>query len=377
MGEILPMSAKGDDPRHRINVAVIEDDPLMRLVIEILLEDDPRFRICWEASSAEEAQARATVDPNGIDLVVLDDVLEGQTTGSDLVPWLTRRWPHARVVMFTADPEGASGRSDVTATVAKTNPELLVPVATTMISARHVEPGVAESRSRSIRNFTAAGAGAPADGQPRGVEASRRPLAPLGRSARWAAVAAVAAALLAASGGTPAPARLVSDLAGFVSELLPERQAPEKPDEPASNPEDRTRPDGVRPSTRSAPPVDVLDELPPVSGLQTPVAEVPAADPVPGQGGEHLPPPSPSSRRGQPLSPPPPASGIPPSTSVQQPPVDASPPGSPLGLEKTSPPPPSPPAVVPDAVPGSVARQYPAGRPATAVDRRDAAATHR
>lgn len=166
------MPPNPDDPPRVFNVVVVEDDPVMRVVIRILFEDEPRFRICWHAGSAERALHMARDERQDVDLVILDEVLEGPITGAELAPSLKRRWPHASVVMFTADPERASGLCSVAATVPKTTPEMLLGTARAIVGA-------------SSSKHDGGGPGAGEGPQPAaGRDAGTGPLRPPGRRRR-------------------------------------------------------------------------------------------------------------------------------------------------------------------------------------------------
>ena len=340
------MRKNSDDSNDPFNVVVIEDDPLMRLVIAMLFEDDPRFRICWQAASAEEAQALSLVERRAIDLIVLDDVLAGETTGGELAPWLARRWPRAGVVMFTADPDRVERRSPVRAAVAKTTPELLVPVATSMVGGPPARPSAPSGDTGAVAPTAASPSTTNRRHRRRG--GTRPPVSALRRTARGAAVAA-ALVLLVASGRGPAPASVVTELAAFVADLLPGTPPESTPSESDPHPSDTAR-SGEGPAAGPATPVTSVDSTP----LRVPKGasvEVPASDTAPGRSGGHLPSPprGPGSR--SPVGPP--ASNGAPSRADPEPPVSFPPPEAPGAARRTEPTRPTHPEVPEPAAAGA------------------------
>lgn len=232
------MRPNQDDPSGRFNVVVIEDDAVMRLVIGMLFEDDGRFRICWHAGSAERALRLAEAEERRVDLIILDDMLDGCTTGTELAPALHYRWPDASVVMFTADPERVPSHPPIVARVAKTAPELLLETARRIVDVGGIQGGGDQLAPRRGRRLDTTES--PVPGASR-VGRAGHGLSVLAGRARWAAVAAVLIALLAASGHAPPPPRLVADLAGFVVDLLP-GDPPDRRPEPGSKPEEHRPP---------------------------------------------------------------------------------------------------------------------------------------
>ncbi|MDP9387631.1 MAG: response regulator, partial [Actinomycetota bacterium] len=120
------MAPNMDDLTVAFNVVVVEDDPLTRLAVELVFVDDEDFRLCWHAGSLSRALELAAEETRDIDLVVLDDVLQGVPSGAELAPLLKHLWPAARVVLFSADPDARRVTPCVDAAVRKTEPELLL-----------------------------------------------------------------------------------------------------------------------------------------------------------------------------------------------------------------------------------------------------------
>lgn len=87
------------------NVLVVDDDDDARRFIHSQLVEDPRAGLLWEATDALTACALAQMLP--VDVVVLDFLL-AQSTAADCLPALRQARPDCRIVVYTADVEGAS-----------------------------------------------------------------------------------------------------------------------------------------------------------------------------------------------------------------------------------------------------------------------------
>jgi hypothetical protein len=168
--------------------------------------------------------------------------------------------------MFTADPERVAAAATVTATVAKTTPEALLETARRIVDVAPVQPGRAVppvlegSRPRDTPLFLRPSpAGRPAD--------TRRRRPALNGAIRWVAAAAVIVALLAAS-RVPAPRHILTDLAGFVADLVPgvavdrnsddtdpqpDNRRGQRVENPAPAAPDNGADDGVPPTTAKGP----------------------------------------------------------------------------------------------------------------------------
>jgi DNA-binding NarL/FixJ family response regulator len=81
-------------------LAVVEDEPDMRTLIELMLGRDARLDVRGGASSADEAFALLTVIEPG--LIVLDHGLEGSMTGLEAAPKMKALVPLAKILLFTA-----------------------------------------------------------------------------------------------------------------------------------------------------------------------------------------------------------------------------------------------------------------------------------
>jgi len=89
-------------------ILVVEDDPEMRELIAITL-DDPALQVTGEASSGEAALA--LVSELRPDVVILDHFLAGKLTGLQLAPAISALVPETRILLFSSH--------DLTAEVAR------------------------------------------------------------------------------------------------------------------------------------------------------------------------------------------------------------------------------------------------------------------
>ena len=81
-------------------VVLVEDDPTIRGVIEILLSTEPDLELVGSAASAEEGIV--LVEQLAPDLVLLDNQLEGQLTGVQAAPMVKAAAPSVVVLLCTA-----------------------------------------------------------------------------------------------------------------------------------------------------------------------------------------------------------------------------------------------------------------------------------
>ena len=81
-------------------VVLVEDDPTVRSVIEILLSTEPDLELVGSAATAE--QGIALVEELAPDLVLLDNQLEGPMTGLQAAPSLKAAAPSVVVLLCTA-----------------------------------------------------------------------------------------------------------------------------------------------------------------------------------------------------------------------------------------------------------------------------------
>lgn len=84
-------------------VLLVDDAPVVRAMVGLVLDVEPDFTVVGQAGDVEEMLAMAErTEP---DLILLDHQMPG-TPGIEALPALRRLLPHARTVIFTgyADP---------------------------------------------------------------------------------------------------------------------------------------------------------------------------------------------------------------------------------------------------------------------------------
>lgn len=85
----------------RIRVlVVVEDDPDMQLLIQLMLGAEPLFEFCGAAATACEAIALAQAKQP--ELIVLDHFIEGQMMGLQAAPLIKAVAPDVHIILFTS-----------------------------------------------------------------------------------------------------------------------------------------------------------------------------------------------------------------------------------------------------------------------------------
>ena len=90
------------EARGALRVLLVDDDEDLRALLEILLEEDGRFRIAGHASDGREALRLA--ERYHPDVVVLDLQMPGMD-GLTALPGLRARLPNAQIVVLSAFPD--------------------------------------------------------------------------------------------------------------------------------------------------------------------------------------------------------------------------------------------------------------------------------
>lgn len=91
-------------------LAIVEDEPDVRMLVRLTLSRDPRLEILGEVTSAEEAIELAQRSRPGV--VVLDHSLDGALTGLQAAPLIKQVSPTSRIVLFTAYDMAAEARDE-------------------------------------------------------------------------------------------------------------------------------------------------------------------------------------------------------------------------------------------------------------------------
>lgn len=123
--------SRGGERHGRVRVVVVDDDEDLRTLIEVMIDQDARFRLVGAAQDGVEAVSLvARLQP---DAVVLNVRLPG-LDGIDALPLLRRRSPKSKIVAYSAfaDPwtlaavlqAGADSYLDVSATWSELLPTL-------------------------------------------------------------------------------------------------------------------------------------------------------------------------------------------------------------------------------------------------------------
>lgn len=90
-----------DEPVSTVRrVVLVEDDPTIRSVVEILLELEPDLQLVGSAASAERGLEIVLAERP--DLLLLDNHLEGPLTGLDAAPAFKQAFPGVVVLLCTA-----------------------------------------------------------------------------------------------------------------------------------------------------------------------------------------------------------------------------------------------------------------------------------
>ena len=111
-------------------LVVVEDDPDVQFLIEIVFSEDDRFSVAGLAASAEDALEMARTTEPGI--IVLDHGLAGALTGLEAAPRLKEVAPNAKIILFTAHAElrhPAADEPAIDAFLLKTDVSQLLPLA--------------------------------------------------------------------------------------------------------------------------------------------------------------------------------------------------------------------------------------------------------
>jgi DNA-binding NarL/FixJ family response regulator len=86
--------------RDEFTVAIVEDEPDMRMLIRLAITRDARFRAVGEAASANEALA--LLDEHEPQLIILDHSIEGSVMGLQAAPLLKAKAGACKILLFTA-----------------------------------------------------------------------------------------------------------------------------------------------------------------------------------------------------------------------------------------------------------------------------------
>jgi len=122
-------------------VVLVEDDPTIRAVVEILLETEPDLELVGSAASAEVGIE--LVRREGPDLLLLDNQLEGTLTGVAAASAFKEAFPGVVVLLCTALDlaEVRAANADIDGYLRKDQLAVLPDVARALLAARRAGPG--------------------------------------------------------------------------------------------------------------------------------------------------------------------------------------------------------------------------------------------
>jgi len=100
------LRAQRGDVMDPIKVLVVDDHPIVRLGIRIVLEDDPLFVVCGEADTVSGAYEKiGELDP----AIVILDLLLGPSDGINFIRSITELNPAMRVIVYSCQHEDMAG----------------------------------------------------------------------------------------------------------------------------------------------------------------------------------------------------------------------------------------------------------------------------
>jgi len=111
-------------------LVVVEDDPDVQFLVEIVFSEDDRFSVAVLAASAEDALEMVRTTEPGI--IVLDHGLAGALTGLEAAPRLKALAPNAKIILFSAHSDlrySAADEPAIDAFLLKTDITQLLPLA--------------------------------------------------------------------------------------------------------------------------------------------------------------------------------------------------------------------------------------------------------
>jgi DNA-binding NarL/FixJ family response regulator len=94
--------AEAGPPGRRVRILLVEDHPMMRQAVKETIEQERDLTVCGEA--ADEAEAMALMKSAQPQLVLLDLSL-GESSGMDLIKWMTKADPAVRVLVLSMHDE--------------------------------------------------------------------------------------------------------------------------------------------------------------------------------------------------------------------------------------------------------------------------------
>ena len=87
----------------KINVLIVEDDPMARKLIEIFVSSSENYRLLPSLSSAAMAELHCAV--NQVDLILMDVVTAMDSNGLVVAEKIKARYPKTKIIIITSLPE--------------------------------------------------------------------------------------------------------------------------------------------------------------------------------------------------------------------------------------------------------------------------------
>ncbi|MCA1706829.1 MAG: response regulator [Actinobacteria bacterium] len=107
-------------------LVVVDDEPDVGLIVEMLLSGDPRIEVGGQARDLAEAFSICESEEPG--LIVLDNILGPGQTGIQAAPRFKELAPNAKILLYTAHiVSGAVTESAIDAVLNKSDVHLLLP----------------------------------------------------------------------------------------------------------------------------------------------------------------------------------------------------------------------------------------------------------
>ncbi len=118
---------------------VVDDDPDVGLIVEMLLSGDPRIEVGGQAGDLEEAfQICETEEPG---LIVLDNILGPGQTGIEAAPRFKELAPNSKILLYTAHiVSGAVRERAIDAVLNKSDVDNLLPTVQHLLGLEPLDP---------------------------------------------------------------------------------------------------------------------------------------------------------------------------------------------------------------------------------------------
>jgi DNA-binding NarL/FixJ family response regulator len=96
------VTKRNDSDDHRARILIVDDHPLVRSGLRVLIDDEPDLQVCGEAADADEAIR--VLDARKPDLVIIDLSLKG-SSGLELIKRIKSRAPDVKMLVSSMHDE--------------------------------------------------------------------------------------------------------------------------------------------------------------------------------------------------------------------------------------------------------------------------------